>query len=85
MVTTYWEMVGSFVAGGVLHPELFYQSGRELLFCYERMRDVLPELREANKNPNELINLETTAKGYINWWNVQAPGAYEAFSKRVRG
>jgi hypothetical protein len=85
MVTTYWEMVGSFVVGAVLHPELFYQSGRELLFCYERMRDVLPELREANKNPNELINLETTAKGYINWWNMQAPGAYEAFSKRVRG
>ena len=85
MVTTYWEMVGSFVAGGVLHPELFYQSGRELLFCYERMRDVLPELREAYKNPTELMNLETTAKSYINWWNMQAPGAYEAFSKRVRG
>jgi hypothetical protein len=49
------------------------------------MRDVLPELREAYKNPNELMNLETTAKRYINWWNMQAPGAYEAFSKRVRG
>ena len=85
MVTTYWEMVGSFVAGGVLHPELFYQSGRELVFCYERVRDLLPELRDAYKNPNELKNLETTAKGYIAWWNTHAPGAYDAFSKRVRG
>jgi hypothetical protein len=85
MVTTYWEMVGSFVTCGVLHPELFYQSGRELLFCYERIRDVLPALREANGNPNELRNLEETAKGYITWWNERAPGAYEAFSKRVRG
>jgi len=85
MVTTYWEMVGSFVAVGVLHAELFFQSGRELLFCYERMRDVLPALREAYKNPNELKNLETTALDYIAWWNSQAPGAYEAFSKRVRG
>ena len=85
MVTTYWEMVASFITGGVLHPELFYQSGRELLFCYERIRDFLPGLREAYKNPSELKNLETVAKGYIDWWTGQAPGAYEAFSKRVRG
>ena len=32
MVTTYWEMVASFVTSGVLNAELFYQSGRELLF-----------------------------------------------------
>jgi hypothetical protein len=85
MVTTYWDMVGSFVAVGVLHAELFYQTGRELLFCYERVRDMLPELREHYKNPSELKNLETTARGFIAWWNTEAPGAYEAFSKRVRG
>src|SRR5262252_8380951 len=85
MVTSYWEMVASFITGGVLHPELFYESGRELLFCYERVRDMLPGLRDVNKNANELKNLETVAKGYIAWWNTQAPGAYEAFSKRVRG
>jgi hypothetical protein len=84
MVTTYWEMVGSFIAGGVLNAELFFQTGRELLFCYERVRDVLPELRAANKNPSELKNLETTAIAYIAWWNGEAPGAYEAFSKRIR-
>ena len=32
MVTTYWEMVASFLTSGVLNAELFYQSGRELLF-----------------------------------------------------
>jgi hypothetical protein len=85
MVTTYWEMVASFITGGVLNAELFYQSGRELLFCYERIRDILPQIREAYKNPNELKNLETVAVGYITWWNMQAPGAYDAFSTRVRG
>jgi hypothetical protein len=85
MVTSYWEMVASFVAGGVLHAELFFESGRELLFCYERVRELLPELRTAYKNPNELKNLETIARDYIAWWDAQAPGAYEAFSKRVRG
>ncbi len=38
MVTSYWEMVSSFVTAGVLNDELFFQSGRELLFCWERVR-----------------------------------------------
>jgi hypothetical protein len=85
MVTTYWEMVASFITGGILNPELFYQSGRELLFCYERMRDFLPPLRQAVANPSEFKNLESVAQSYIAWWNTHAPGAYDAFSKRVRG
>jgi hypothetical protein len=36
MVTTYWEMVASFITSGVLHQELFLQSGQELLFVWER-------------------------------------------------
>jgi hypothetical protein len=85
MVTTYWEMVASFITSGVLNQELFFQSGRELLFCWERVRDLLPQVRELYKNPLELKNLEMVAQAYIDWWNTQAPGAYEAFSKRVRG
>ena len=85
MVTTYWEMVASFVTSGVLNDQLFFQTGRELLFCWERVRDLIPHVRELYKNPIELRNLEAAAKLYIKWWNKQAPGAYEAFSKRVRG
>jgi hypothetical protein len=85
MVTTYWEMVASFVTAGVLNQELFFQSGRELLFTWERVRDVLPRIREVNKNPLELKNLELVATAYIEWWNELSPGGYEAFSKRVRG
>jgi hypothetical protein len=84
-MTTFWEMIASLLTSGVLHPELFYQSGRELLVVWERMRDVLPELRAANNNPLEYRNLELAAGAYIEWWRAQAPGAYEAFSKRQRG
>ena len=83
MVTTYWEMVASFLTSGVLNAELFYQSGRELLFCYARVRHVLPTLREKLGNPGELKNLETVARGFIAWWNQQSPGAYDAFCKRI--
>ena len=85
MVTSYWEMVASFVTSGVLSQELLFQNGRELLFTWERIRDVLPHLREMYKNPLELKNLETVAKAYIDWWNKQTPGAHDAFRKRIGG
>jgi len=85
MVTTYWEMVASFITSGVLHEELFFQSGRELLLCWERVRDVVPQIRAQVKNPIEWKNLEMVATAYIKWWNAVAPGAYDAFSKRIRG
>jgi hypothetical protein len=85
MVTTYWEMVASFMTSGVMNAELFYQSGRELLFVWERVRDILPRVREVNKHPRELKNLEEAAAAYISWWNHTSPGAYDAFCKRVRG
>jgi hypothetical protein len=85
MVTTYWEMVASFLTSGALNPELFYQSGRELLFTWERVRDIVPAIRETYKHSRELKNLEEAAAAYISWWNTVAPGAYDAFTKRVRG
>jgi hypothetical protein len=83
MVTSYWEMVASFINGGVLNAEIFYQSGRELLFTYARVRHILPALRDKLGNPAELKNLEVAAQGFIEWWEHQSPGAFEAFCKRI--
>jgi hypothetical protein len=85
MVTSYWEMAASFMTNGVLHQELFFESGGELLFVWERIRDVLPALRQANKNPRNLQNLQQVAEAYIEWFKSNSPGAYEAFSQRVGG
>jgi hypothetical protein len=85
MVTSYWEMAASFVTAGVLSEELFIQSGRELLFVWERIRDIVPAVRQAYKSPNVHKNMETVANAIIAWEQKTAPGAYEAFSARVRG
>jgi hypothetical protein len=85
MLTSYWEMAVSFVAMGVLNQELFFQSNREFLFVWERIRDVAPEYRKAVASPVEWKNLETVSAAYVQWWNQRAPGAYDAFVKRVRG
>jgi hypothetical protein len=85
MVVTYWDMVASFLTSGVVNQELFFQSGGELLFVWERVRDVAAQLREANNNPQQFKNLEQAAGAFVHWWNKQAPAAYDTFSKRIRG
>lgn len=84
MVTTYWEMVASFVTSGVLSQELFFQSGRELLLVWERLREILPALREKNNDPFAYANLEAVATAYIEHLDRKAPGTYAAFSARQR-
>jgi len=85
MVTSYWEMVASFITSGVLNQELFFQSGTELLYVWERIRDLAPEVREHYHNPSAYKNLETVAKAFIQWMDKHSPGAYAAFTTRVRG
>jgi hypothetical protein len=84
MVTSYWELVASFITGGVLHQELFFQSGREILFCWTRIRALVPLVRAQNRNPIEWANLEHVATAYIEWWDAHAPGAYDAFRDRIK-
>jgi len=83
MVASHWEMVASFLTSEVVNQELFFQSGRELLLVWVRVRDILPALREAYGNPAELKNLEVASMSFIQWWNELAPGAFDAFAKRV--
>ena len=78
-------MGASFVASGILNEELFFQSGRELLLVYERMRDILPLLRQQQSDSSSLGNLEAVAKQFIEWWERRSPGAPAAFAKRIRG
>jgi hypothetical protein len=82
-MTSYWEMVSSFVNAGVLHHELFFQSGRELLLVWVRIRHVVPALREAHKDPTAWRNLETVAGQFIDWMNRDNADAFDAFASRI--
>jgi hypothetical protein len=83
MVTSYWDMVASFVTNGVLHDELFFQSGRELLLVWERVRPITPALRKALKDSTMWTNLEAAGNAYAVWWERTSPEAYRAFSARI--
>lgn len=81
MVTTYWEMVASFVTAGVLNQELFFQSGLELLVVWEKIKHLIPEARKANKNPRQMKNLETVATAAAEYMGAEA---YTAFAARFK-
>jgi hypothetical protein len=85
MVISYWDMVASFVVTGVLNKELFFQSGRELLVVFERLRVVLPGIREAYKDPSYMGNLERVGIDYAAYMQSHHPDAYQAFAKRIAG
>jgi hypothetical protein len=84
MVTSYWDLVSSFMTSGVLNKELFFQSGRELLLVWERVRDYLPSMRDAYKDPSYLRHLEIVGNEFAEYFKTQDPVAYEAFLKRVK-
>ncbi len=83
MVTTYWEMAASFMTGGVLDKRIFFESGRELLLVWERIKAILPAIRERNADPSWLGNIEKIAGEFEEWLEEKAPGAHAAFVKRV--
>lgn len=85
MTVSYWDMAASFVTSGVLHQDLFLQSGQELLFVWEKIRDILPAYRQLSKNPLMWEHIEKVAKAAIERLNKANPEAYAEFSKRVRG
>jgi hypothetical protein len=84
-VMTHWDMVGSFITSGVLNRDLFFQSGRELLFVWTRVQPFLADYRAAVKDPNALEHLESVGNAFAEHWKARNREAYEAFVARVRG
>ena len=83
MVTSYWEMAASFIAGGILNQDLFLDSGNELILVWDRLRDIVPVWRQT-MNPRFAMNLERVAEAGIERMDRGAPGAFARFSERTR-
>jgi hypothetical protein len=79
MVVTYWEMVASLVASGVLNAELFFASNLEMLFVWEKIRVMLPEARTAQKNPMMYRNIEQVAGEYLDHMKAGSPEWYDSY------
>lgn len=83
MVASYWDMAAALVNRGVLNEELFADTNGEILFVYERMREVLPAIREAFKSPQFMANLEAVAERMLETAKTRSPEWYPMFQQMV--
>ena len=84
MVTSYWEMVASLITSGVLNEELFFETGHEMVMCWERVRDYTPQVRTNYKSPLYLHNLEEACGRFEKRLDKHAPGSYAAMASAMR-
>jgi hypothetical protein len=84
MVVSYWDMAASFVTSGVLNQDLFLETNGELLFVWERVRELAPAFREMTKNPEAWHNLEKVGNAFIQKMQSKGPEAYSAFQAMIR-
>jgi len=83
MVVTYWEMVGSIVNSGLIKQDFFFQNTGEFFGVWERIKHMMPAIRESFKNPHLWENLEIMASNYEEWMNNRSPEAIDAYRKRI--
>jgi hypothetical protein len=57
MVTSYWDMAASFIVQGILSPDLFVESGGEMLFVWAKLEEFIPQLRQGFSQ-HYLANIE---------------------------
>ena len=84
MVVSYWDMAASFVTSGVLNQELFLESAGELMFVWERVRELVPGFRAMFKNPEAWKNLETVGNAAIERMKSKSPEAYANFQQMIK-
>jgi hypothetical protein len=85
MVSSYWDMVAGFITAGILNQELFFESGRELLLVWERLRELYDMYRPQSGGEPMLSDLAAVGEAFAAWMQARSPESYAAFRARVRG
>ena len=74
MVIGYWEQACSLLNYELLHEDLFFETSGEFFGVWEQLKAVVPQFRQAFKDPNLLGNLEKAAKRFEEWSEKRSPG-----------
>ena len=80
MTVSYWEMVGTLVNRGVLHPELFFDHTGEDIVTWDRCKGWIADAR-ADMRPNYLHQFETMALAH-GAFRAKGIAAYQAAQQR---
>lgn len=82
MVTSYWDMAASFVVHGVLHADLFLESGGEMLTVWAKIAEFIPVVREEYQAPTYLTNIEQVINNTP--WALERVRSYRQRVARLR-
>jgi hypothetical protein len=83
MVTSYWEMACGMVNRGLIDDEMFFESGAEFWFVWQKLKPIASELRAMYHNPIAFRQIETTSDRIEAWWSRVAPGLLEGYRRRL--
>jgi len=84
MVIGYWEQACALLNFGLLHEDLFFETSGEFFTVWEQLKTVVPQFREAFKDPNLLSNLEKTATRFEEWSDKRSPGHIAAMRQYMQ-
>ncbi len=78
MVVSYWEQACALLNHGLLHEQLFFETSGEFYGAWDRIKPIVPAVREKFHMKNWLGNVEKAASRFEKWMEKESPGALEA-------
>src|SRR6185503_5757364 len=84
MVIGYCEQACTLLNYELLHEDLFFETSGEFFGVWEQLKGVVPQFRQAFKDPNMLGNLEKAAKRFEEWSDQRSPGHVAAMREYMQ-
>jgi hypothetical protein len=84
MVVTYWDMVANIANRGLLHEEMLFETTGEQWFVWERIKHLIPAMREMFKNPHVWSSLEEHCRRLEAWRERRAPGSNQVMREMMQ-
>jgi len=78
MVLSYWEQACAFLNHGLLHEQLFFETSGEFFGVWERIKPIVPKMREVFRQNLFLANLEKSSQRFEKFIETASPGSVEA-------
>jgi hypothetical protein len=84
MVLGYWEQACALLNYGLLNEDLFFETSGEFFGVWERVKHIVPQLRELFVNRHYLGHLEKAAERYEAWSESRSPGHVTAMRQMMK-
>ena len=87
MVVSYWDQACAYLNHGLLHEQLFLETSGEFYGVWDRLKPVVPKMREMFHMKPFLAHMEQAAGKFERHMEATSPGALQAmrqFTQQMR-